>query len=185
MRAPENDTLRLIASGDRGAFRQLVDEIGPPAMALAIRITANRQLAEEAVQEAFVDVWTKAERFDAERGGVRQWVLTLVHHKAVDAVRRERTSARVMADAPEPRDMDDPELGGIAADQGLRVRRALDGLQAEQRRAIELAYFNGLSYREVASHLKIPEGTAKSRLRTGLAALRGLLEANGITWGQQ
>src|SRR5947209_4512819 len=81
MRPSDAGVLRQIADGDREAFRSLVTDIGPRAMSLAVRVTANRQLAEEAVQEALVDVWTKARRFDASRGGVHQWVLTLVHHK--------------------------------------------------------------------------------------------------------
>jgi len=184
MRADDGGMLQLIASGDRVAFRELVDEVGPRALSLAIRVTANRQLAEEAVQEAFVDVWTKAGRYDASRGGLRQWVLTLVHHKAVDAVRHESVAARTSAQAPLPDAVDDPELLGVAADETVRVRKSLEALPADQRRAIELAYWNGLTYREVAQHLEIPEGTAKSRLRMGLAALRDHLERNGVTWGQ-
>ena len=184
MQADDGGMLRLIANGDRAAFRELVDDVGPRALALAIRVTANRQLAEEAVQEAFLDVWTKAGRYDASRGGLRQWVLTLVHHKAVDAVRRESVAARMSAQAPLPDTVDDPELLGVAADETVRVRKSLGALPDDQRRAIELAYFDGLTYREVADHLHIPEGTAKSRLRTGLAALRGLLESNGVVWGQ-
>jgi RNA polymerase sigma-70 factor (ECF subfamily) len=184
VRAYEPGVLRLIADGDREAFRALVADVGPHALSLAQRITGNRQLAEDALQEALVDVWTKAGRFDAARGGVRQWVLTVVHHKAVDAVRRERAASRTSSVVPVPEPTDDPEESGLAADRRARVRRALNGLAREQREAIELAYLGGLTYREVAHRLGIPEGTAKSRLRAGLRALRGLLEANGVVWGQ-
>lgn len=184
MTPDERDAIERIARGDRSAFRDLIAEVGPRALALATRVTANRQLAEEAVQEAFVDVWQKAARFDAARGGVRAWVLTLVHHKAVDAVRRERAAARPDPQGFEETAPDDPEELGIASEESVRVRKALDGLATDQRMAIELAYFGGLTYREVAERLGIPEGTAKSRLRMGLQALRGLLEANGVIWGQ-
>lgn len=185
MSKSEVTLLRRIGGGDREAYRALVERLGPPAFGLARRITNNPELAEEALQEAFVDVWRKAGRFDPQRGGVRQWVLTLVHHKAVDAVRRERSAARVseMQNAPMPAPSDDPETYGWMADRRERIRKAMDELSPIQREALELAYFGGLTYRQVAEHLEIPEGTAKSRLRDGLITLRGIMETFGVEAG--
>lgn len=172
--------LARVGAGDRDAYARLVALVAPQAMALAVRVTRNRDLAEEATQEAFVDVWLKAERFDIRRGGVRQWILTLVHHKSVDAVRRERTASRMAEGAPEPAPAVDPEVAGVESDRRSRVMSAVSNLPHAQREAITLAYFGGLSYREVAERLQIPEGTAKSRLRDGLRNLRGHLETAGI-----
>jgi RNA polymerase sigma-70 factor (ECF subfamily) len=172
--------LRRIQDGDKGAFRDLADRLAPSALAVATRVTANRDLAEEAVQEAFVDVWRTCDRYDVRKGGLRQWVLAVVHNKAVDAVRRERASRDVGPKGPEPMAPVGPEEAGWASDRRARVMKAVDELSPAQREAITLAYFGGLTYREVAVRLQIPEGTAKSRLRDGLMTLRGLLERHGI-----
>lgn len=172
--------LKRIQDGDKRAFRDLTDRLAPNALALATRVTANRDLAEEAVQEAFIDVWRKCDRFDAERGGLRQWVLGVVHHKAVDAVRRERAASVVGPKGPEPLPPVDPEEAGWMSDRRVRVQKAVSALPPAQREAITLAFFGGLSYRQVAEYLGIPEGTAKSRMRDGLMTLRGLLERHGI-----
>ena len=183
--------LKRIQDGDKRAFRDLADRLAPNALALATRVTANRDLAEEAVQEAFMDVWRKCDRYDVQRGGLRQWVLGVVHHKAVDAVRRERAASEVAPKGPAPLPPDDPEEAGWMSDRRARVKRAVSKLPPAQREAITLAYFGGLTYRQVAEHLGIPEGTAKSRMRDGLMTLRGLLERHGIgrdamglSWGE-
>jgi RNA polymerase sigma-70 factor (ECF subfamily) len=176
--------LKRIRGGDRHAFRDLTDRLAPTALALATRVTANRDLAEEAVQEAFVDVWRQCDRYDARRGGLRQWVLSVVHHKAVDAVRKERSLADASSRGPEPAPPPDPEEAGWVSDRRTRVLKAIEQLSPAQREAIMLAYFGGLTYREVARRLQIPEGTAKSRLRDGLLTLRGLLERFGMGWSQ-
>lgn len=172
--------LQRMKDGDKRAFRELASTVAPNALALATRVTNNRALAEEAVQEALLDVWRQSERYDIRRGGLRQWVLGVVHHKAVDAVRRERSAADRAGKAPEPSSGPHPEDEGVASDRRRRVQKAMEQLAAAQREAITLAYFGGLTYREVAEHLGIPEGTAKTRLRDGLLRLRGLLERQGI-----
>lgn len=179
----ESELLQRVAAGDRSAVRSLFDSIGPQALALATKVTGNRDLGEEAVQEAFVDAWRKAETFDARRGRARQWVLMLVHHTAVDVVRRERGATQLAGDAPLPSPPENPEYLGWMSDRRALVLEAVQNLSPSQREAIMLAYFNGLSYREVAEHLGIPEGTAKSRLRDGLVTLRGLVETHGVEWG--
>lgn len=179
----EGELLLRVGTGDREAYRLLVGRLGPPALALASRITANRDLAEEAVQDAFLEIWRRAKKFDPKRGGVRSWIMTVVHHKAVDAVRRERAVSRVAGDVPLPDVGPDPEERGVEADRRIRVRKAMEQLSPAQREAISLAYFGGLTYRQVAERLEIPEGTAKSRLRDGLLTLRGLMETYGIELG--
>lgn len=174
---------RRIRNGDKDAFRDLTQRLAPTALALATRVTANHHLAEDAVQEAFVDIWRRSDRFDARRGGLRQWVMTVVHHKAVDAVRRERAAGEVGQRGPEPQAAPDPEAEGVASDRRARIIQAIEQLSSAQREAIMLAYFGGLTYREVAERLEIPEGTAKSRLRDGLMNLRGLLERHGWEHG--
>ena len=180
--ADDGALLRRIRNGDRRAFRDLTERLAPTALAVATRVTASRDIAEEAVQEAFVDVWRQCERYDVRRGGVRQWVLGVVHHKAVDAVRRERAASDVSVKGPDPVAPPEPEEAGILSDRRARVVKAVGQLPPAQRHAIMLAYFGGLTYREVATELQIPEGTAKSRLRDGLTNLRGLLERHG--WSQ-
>lgn len=172
--------LQRIKDGDKHAFRELATKLAPNALALATRVTSNRNLAEEAVQEAFFDVWRKCDTYDVRRGGLRQWVLGVVHHKAVDAVRRERTVSTAGLKGPDPMPPVDPEEAGWVSDRRARVKKAVDKLPAAQRDAITLAYFGGLTYRQVAERLQIPEGTAKSRMRDGLMTLRGLLERHGI-----
>lgn len=178
----ETELLTRVGEGDRDAFRALVERLGPQALALATRVTNNRDLAEEALQEAFAAVWMKAGKFDTSKGGVRQWIFTFVHHKAVDVVRREQTASRVAEVAPEPQAADDPERLGWMSDRRDRVMKAVQQLSPSQAEAINLAYFGGLTYRQVAEKLEIPEGTAKSRLRDGLLTLRGLLETQGVDW---
>lgn len=172
--------LKRIQDGDEHAFRELTRRLAPNALSLATRVTANRHLAEEAVQEAFLDVWRKCDRYDVRKGGLRQWVLGVVHHKAVDVVRREESAARRAPQAPEPAPAVDPEEAGWMSDRRERVKKAVGKLPAAQREAIMLAYFGGLTYRQVAERLGVPEGTAKSRMRDGLMTLRGLLERHGI-----
>ena len=148
--------------------------------ALASRVLASRNLAEEVVQEVFLRLWHDADRFDPARGSLRSWLLAQTHGRAVDLLRsessrknREEREHRIRAEAGY--DLEHEVWDLTVADQ---VRTALTSLPAEERRAIELAYFKGLTYREVATALGQPEGTVKSRIRAGLRRLReGLSEA--------
>jgi RNA polymerase sigma-70 factor, ECF subfamily len=154
--------------------------------ALARRVLVDATLAEEVVQEVFVDLWYRPERFDPDRGSLRSYLLAQSHGKAVDLVRseqsrrnREEREARLRADSPQDIDREVWQL--TVAD---RVRKALDALRPEERRAIELAYFGGHTYREAAVALGEPEGTIKTRIRTGLRRMRERLAESGIgsTW---
>jgi RNA polymerase sigma factor (sigma-70 family) len=166
----------LVARSDEVALAELYDRLGRIAWGLALRVLRDEALAEDAVQEAFLGVWRSATRFVPERASARTWVLTLVHRRAVDLVRREqRRRADPIEAAPEP-------AGGGGADEDAwlrmereRVQSALGSLPDQQREALELAYYGGFTQSELAERLGEPLGTIKSRMFTGLARLRELL----------
>jgi DNA-directed RNA polymerase specialized sigma24 family protein len=160
----DEQIVRRILDGDSAALGSLYDRYGRPAYSLARRICADEGLAEDVVQEAFLAFWRNPGRFDAARGSFGTWLLTLVHHKSVDAVRRESTIRR--------RTVLLAVLGAVVAGQ---VRDALGRLPAEQRQALALAYYGGYTQREVAALTGVPLGTVKSRMFTGVQRLRTLL----------
>jgi RNA polymerase sigma factor (sigma-70 family) len=169
----------LLARGDEGALAELYDRFGAVGYGLALRVVRDAALAEDAVQEAFLTVWRTASRFVAERAKARTWILTLVHRRAVDVVRREQT--RRTDPLKEP-----PESGGRTAEEEAwlrlertRVQEALKRLPDQQREAIELAYYGGFTQSQLADRLGEPLGTVKSRMFTGLSRLRELLEETG------
>lgn len=175
-----SEVLLLATAGcDTSAFAVLYDRVAPRVLGVAVRVLRDRELAEEVCQEVMIEVWTKAARFDPARGTASGWITTLAHRRAVDRVRSEQ-AARDRDDRVSRRDQ--PAAFDHVADEvevGLdhwQVRRALAELTERQREAIELAYFGGHTYRDVAAVLGIPEGTAKSRLRDGLLRLRHALE---------
>jgi RNA polymerase sigma-70 factor (ECF subfamily) len=161
---------------DRDAFSALYDELSPMVFGLAMRTTRSKQLAEEVTQEVFIQIWREAERFDSSRGSARSWVATLAHRRSVDTVRRTQSAAdREEAVPPQGPDIDVAERV-VDDEERRRVRAAMGELTDLQREAIELAYFGGLTYREVAEHLGAPLGTVKSRMRDGLARIRASME---------
>jgi RNA polymerase sigma-70 factor (ECF subfamily) len=150
--------------------------------ALARRVLVDASLAEEVVQEVFLDLWYRPERFDPDRGSLRSFLLAQTHGKAVDLVRseqsrrnREEREARLRVD---PGQDIDQEVWQLTVAE--RVRKALEALRPEERRAIELAYFGGRTYREAAAVLGEPEGTVKTRIRAGLRRMREQLAELGI-----
>jgi len=173
-----------IRAGDAGALGELYDRYASIALATAQRVVGGRDEAEDVVHDAFVAVWRKIDRFDAERGALRGWLMTVVRNRAIDRVRARRTTVDVddaderslLRTSPNPTS-DDVLLRAAAGD----LRTALAELPDEQRRAVELAYFEGYTYREVAQMTGVPAGTANGRLRLALAKLRDSL--SGTTAG--
>jgi len=168
----------LVARGDEDALAELYDRVGRIAYGLALRVLRDERHAEDAVQEAFLQVWRSAATFRAERAKASTWILTLVHRRAVDLVRREE---RRQADP-----LTDDSAAGIAPEETdeaawlrferERVQAALKQLPDVQREALELAYYGGFSQSELADRLGVPLGTIKSRMFAGLARLRELLD---------
>lgn len=180
--APDDaaDLLAGVAEGRRDALARLYDRYGRQAWSLARRICGDDALAEDAVQEAFTAVWREAGRFDPRRGRASTWLMTLVHHKAVDLVRREDTARRRTVPMDDDTDRTLPRLPGADVDAlgavvAGKVRSALDALPADQRHALALAYFGGYTQREVATLTGVPLGTVKSRMFAGLGRLRTAL----------
>jgi RNA polymerase sigma factor (sigma-70 family) len=172
--------LDSVARSDETALAELYDRYGRAAYGLALRVLRDPGLAEDAVQEAFLHVWRSAEGFDPSRAKVGTWLLTFVHRRAVDLVRREQRR-RV-----EPEDTAPVPTGpGADEDADRRSKReivqdALSRLPPEQREAIELAYYGGYTQSELAERLGEPLGTIKSRMFAGLQRLRGLLDEAGF-----
>lgn len=170
----------LVARGDEGALGELYDRVGRIAYGLAMRVLRDDRLAEDAVQEGFLAVWRSAAGFRAEQAKASTWILTLVHRRAVDLVRREeRRRAEPLTDETVV------HAGGAAeaTDEAAwlrfereRVQAALGQLPDMQREALELAYYGGYSQSELAERLGVPLGTIKSRMFAGLARLRELLD---------
>ena len=171
--------IALVVDGDGSALEALYGRYGRAAYALARRILADDQLAQDVVQEVFLTVWRDATRYDPARGGFSAWLLTMTHHKAVDSVRREenlrkrRTSVDVL---------EFTESGAAGVDEevweGLRrdrVRAALAELPDAQRQALGLAYFGGYTQREIAKLTDTPLGTVKTRMLAGMKRLRDVL----------
>jgi RNA polymerase sigma factor (sigma-70 family) len=171
-----------VVAGSQDALAALYDRYGPRAYSLARRVCVDEGLAEDVIQEVFLAFWQAPRRFDPDRGSFSTWILTLVHHRSVDAVRREATVRRrtVPAAATDGDDWSAP--AGPGADQDAlravaagQVRTALGALPADQRQALALAYFGGYTQREVASVTGVPLGTVKSRMFTGMKRLRAVL----------
>jgi RNA polymerase sigma factor (sigma-70 family) len=167
--------LALIARADEQALAELYRRFGRLAYGLAFRILRDDALAQDAVQEGFLSVWRGAGRFTAERSKPSTWLLTLVHRRAVDLVRREeRRRADPLPDEPEAAPVGPDEAEQLT--QRETIRAALRQLPPEQREALELAYYGGYTQSELAERLGQPLGTIKSRMFTGLTRLRETLE---------
>src|ERR687890_932855 len=182
----DDQLIAAVAQGDHPALLALYDRYGRMAYGLAYRILGEAGAAEEAVQDAYLRVWRRASTFDPSRGGVRSWLLTIVHHCAIDLLRRRAGAPPVVAGLDEMADRRSvpdawSEVSGRFESE--RVRSAVETLPGEQRRAIEMAFFDGLTHREIAERDGLPLGTVKGRLRLGLKRLSGLLAepAPGVT----
>jgi RNA polymerase sigma-70 factor (ECF subfamily) len=183
MGAPSVESLvAAIARGDAAAFDALYSRVAGAVFGVALRVLRDRDLAQDVAQEALVEVWRQAARFDASRGNATSWLLMIAHRRAVDRVRREETQSGLAAKAAAVHEVPHADEVPAAAERTLdaaRVRRAMAGLSPVQREAIELAYWRGYTHQEVSAVLAVPLGTAKTRIRDGLIRLRDALSVEG------
>ena len=171
--------LARLADGELDALEDLYDRYKTMAYSIAYRITNDTTLAEDVVQEAFLGVWRNAARYVEWRGSVKTWLLSIVHHRAVDAVRRRRPTTELPdVELPPPDALTLPDVWAEVAVglDAVTVQGALAVLSDVQREAIHLAYFGGLTQQEIADRTATPLGTVKSRMRLGLLAMRRNLE---------
>jgi RNA polymerase sigma-70 factor (ECF subfamily) len=180
--AHDHEVARLLVAGDEQALRQLYRQYAPAVHGLARRVLANDALAEEVMQDVFVRLWQSPERYDPERGSVRSYLFATTHSRAVERVRAEDSiRRRTEAAAREPQtNVDEPDRDLVTRDVQVAVRAALASLPDEQRVAIEMAYYEGLSYRDVAAALAEPEGTVKYRIRSGMQKMRAALQTGEV-----
>jgi RNA polymerase sigma-70 factor (ECF subfamily) len=185
---PQADLVALmakVAQGDEQAFGLLYDALSPQVYGIAQRVLRNAALAQEVTQETFLTVWQQAPGFDRDKGSVKTWVAVIAHRRSVDRVRSEqaRSNREERMTPVDDRQQGDPvmEEATDSIDRTIdrdRLRRALSVLTDAQREAVQLAYFEGYTYRQVATVLGAPEGTVKARIRTGMIRLR---QALGVT----
>lgn len=179
----DGQLVELVAQKDAGALEALYDRYGRPAYSLARRILTEETLAQDVVQEVFLSLWRDARRFDAGRGTVATYLLSMTHHRAVDVVRREenlrrwRTSDEGLELEPDPKARVEDEVE--ASERRAEVRAALAELPAAQREALLLAYFGGYTQREVAALVGVPLGTVKTRMAAGMRKMKEALQDAG------
>jgi RNA polymerase sigma-70 factor (ECF subfamily) len=179
--ADDQTLIAHIARGERWAFEALYERYADQALGLAMRMLRDRAVSEDVLQDAFWRVWQRAAHFDHERGNVRAWLLTIVHRLAIDVQRRNMARPVVEMDAHDDHewDIEDHEADvseyAVASISSAEVRKALADLPEKHRTVIELAYFHGMTHREIAERLGEPLGTIHSRALQGMAALKQLL----------
>lgn len=168
--------MQLVQQGDPRAFELIYDRHGGAAFSLAYRMVGDRTAAEDITQEAFLSMWRSRVRYQAQRGSVRTWVLGIVHHRAIDGLRRNlvhqrrRASAEGIEERHEAAERTDVEVA--RREEARSVREAMDTLPKQQLQVIELAYFGGFTHTEIAEMLEMPVGTVKGRMRLALEKLR-------------
>lgn len=169
-----NGLLMRVGRGDEGAFAMIYDELGAAVYGLARRVIRDPARAEEITQEVFIQVWQSAARYDSARGNAKSWLLTLAHRRAVDAVRHDQaaTNRENRYDWSNGPDYDHVEETVTITLEHEQVKRCLDGLTELQREAVNLAYYQGYTYAEVATALDANPATIKTRMRDGIVRLR-------------
>ncbi len=179
------DLIGKIARWDRSAFAQLYDATNSRVFGLVFRIVRDRSAAEEVTLDVYKQVWNEAGRYDPSKGSVLTWILLMARSRALDHLRSGMKRARdseVPIDGPamqEPDSGQSPEVAALVKGVRQLVRAALDSIDQDQRRAIELAFFSEMTHREVADSLGLPLGTVKTRIRTGMMQLREMLQPHG------
>jgi RNA polymerase sigma-70 factor, ECF subfamily len=172
----DEDLMALVRDGEPRAFEVIFDRHSSAAFSLAYRMCGRRAMAEDVVQEAFLSLWRSGARYDRRRGSVRNWVLGVVHNRAIDAFRRgvvregRNVSDEGIAERLPAAEQTDVEVA--RRDEARHVQGALDELPAEQRKVVELAYFGGFTHTQIAEMLQLPAGTVKGRMRLALTKMR-------------
>jgi RNA polymerase sigma-70 factor (ECF subfamily) len=183
------DAVARMAAGDESALATLYDRHATAIYSLALRITRRPEDAEDVTQQVFTQAWRIAARYDRSRGAVAAWLLMMVRSRAIDCVRRRDSAREGTADDSQLAAIPDPEpsVAYVVAtrQQVEQVSMAMAALPDEQRRALELAYYEGLTQREIASRTSTPLGTVKTRVRTALMSLRIAIMGHGSTGGGQ
>ena len=175
----------MLRDGNPDAFEVIYDRHGGAAFSLAYRMVGDRNVAEDITQEAFLSIWRSRVRFDRERGSVRTWVLGIVHHRTIDALRRNiahdrrRTSAEGLEERQEAPERTEVEVA--RRDEAREVREAMRTLPGEQLEVVRLAYFGGFTHTQIAQMLGQPVGTVKGRMRLGLEKMRRALAPEELT----
>ena len=184
-RLADEEVMVLLRDGNPDAFEVIYDRHGGAAFSLAYRMVGDRNVAEDITQEAFLSMWRSRARFDRERGSVRTWVLGIVHHRTIDALRRNiahdrrRTSAEGLEERQEASERTEVEVA--RRDEAREIREAMQTLPGEQLEVVRLAYFGGFTHTQIAEMLNQPVGTVKGRMRLGLEKLRRALSPEGAT----
>jgi RNA polymerase sigma-70 factor, ECF subfamily len=183
----DEDLMHLVQRGQAAAFEVIYERHAQAAFSLAYRMAGTRGVAEDVVQEAFLSIWRSGARYERARGSVRTWVLGIVHHRAIDALRRSfvherrRASDEGLEETLETGERTDVEAA--RHEEAATVRAALGRLPADQSQVIELAYFGGFTHTEIAEMLQTPVGTIKGRMRLGLEKMRHALGAGQVSLG--
>ncbi len=174
MKLPDHaEHIRACARGDKAALRALFEAEGPRLFGMAMRIVRRADLAEEAVQDGFVQIWVNAHRYDARLGSARGWIYSIIRYRALNIMRDENRQTATSPDEMERlRDSDDADSSLEVLPDASRLRDCLQGIDEERRKALLMSYVLGLTHGEVAGRMAIPLGTAKSWIRKALAALR-------------
>jgi RNA polymerase sigma-70 factor (ECF subfamily) len=181
----DEDLMARVRGGDARAFEMIYERHSSAAFSLAYRMVGSRVGAEEVSQEAFLSIWRSGARYDRGKGSVRTWVLGIVHHRAIDHLRRavvhnrRRASDEGMEERFEAPERTEAEVA--RRDEARTVRSAIGTLPADQCQVIELAYFGGFTHTEIAEMLDTPVGTVKGRMRLGLKKLGGQLSGGKVT----
>jgi RNA polymerase sigma-70 factor (ECF subfamily) len=176
-RLADEELMQLVGEARVDAFEAVYDRHSGAAFSLAYRIVGNRVTADDVMQEAFMSIWRSRDRYEPERGSLRSWILGIVHHRALDVLRRNsvhdrrRASAEGLEETHEAAERTDVEVA--RRDEARAIRAAIEELPDKQGQVIQLAYFGGFTQTQIADMLEMPIGTVKGRMRLGLEKLRG------------